>query len=378
MSTLRWSKAGILAGFLVLSLPLQAADLERRQSELKAIQAQISQQQSALKSTGKQRERLIALLKQDEKAIADAAGAINRTQGESAKVSTKLQQLKQRSEQLERLKQSQQQSLSKQLASAYLAGSHDYSKMLLNQQSPATIERMLAYYQYLNKARIKAIDQLKLTLDELQQVRSQQLDEQSRLERLIVEQKDQAKRLGAEQSQRQLTLNELQKTLSERGAELEQLQIEEASLKRVVEEALRAAKESPSMKGLASQRGKLGWPTKGALNVSYGSTRSGQIKWKGVMLAAPEGQNVFAIAPGKVIFADWLRGFGMVMVVDHGEGYMSLYGHAQALLKEAGDTVQTGDAIALVGRSGGQTEPGLYFEIRHKGQAVDPAGYCRR
>ena len=95
------------------------------------------------------------------------------------------------------------------------------------------------------------------------------------------------------------------------------------------------------------------------------------------MLTAPEGQNIKAIAAGKVIYADWLRGFGMVMVVDHGKGYMSLYGHAQTLFKSAGDNVNSGESIALVGRSGGQTEPSLYFEIRHKGQAVDPARYCR-
>ena len=109
----------------------------------------------------------------------------------------------------------------------------------------------------------------------------------------------------------------------------------------------------------------------------FGSSRSGQIVWKGTVLSAPEGQNINAVASGKVIYADWLRGFGMVLVIDHGKGYMSLYGHAQTLLRQPGDMVKTGESIALVGRSGGQSEPGLYFEIRNKGKAVDPAYYCR-
>ncbi|BCV63212.1 hypothetical protein TUM17386_28830 [Shewanella algae] len=139
-----------------------------------------------------------------------------------------------------------------------------------------------------------------------------------------------------------------------------------------------SCKRDGSIYGLTKSRGSLNWPTKGRIKNSFGSQRSGNVRWKGVMLSAPEGQSISAVAAGKVIYADWLRGFGMVLVVDHGKGFMSLYGHAQALLKDAGDTVKAGEAVALVGRSGGQTEPGLYFEIRHKGQAVDPANYCRR
>ncbi|MBT1446196.1 peptidoglycan DD-metalloendopeptidase family protein [Shewanella sp. JM162201] len=371
-------KAGILAGFLIFSMPLQADDLERRQAELKSLQSQIAKEQNVLKDASKRREKLQALLKQDEQAIASVAKAVKETRASLKQVDRKLEGLKGRSEELNRLKASQQATLSKQLASAYLAGSHDYTKMLLSQQNPAKVERMLAYYQYLNNARMKAINELKLTMDELRQNHAEQIDEQEKLTALAAKQQEQSKRLEAEQSQRQATIKELQKTLSSRGAELEQLQIEEASLKRVLDQALKAVKDSPKLTGLASQRGKLSWPTKGSLSESFGAARSGQIKWKGVVLSAPEGQDIKAISDGKVIYADWLKGFGMVLVLDHGHGYMSLYGHAQALLKSPGDLVNGGETVALVGRSGGQTEPGLYFEIRHKGQAVDPATYCKR
>ena len=372
------AKASILAGFLVFSSQLQASDLERRQSELKALQSQITAQQNALRDTGKQREKLLQLLKKDEQAIADAARKVNQTENALSDAEKRLSELKQRAAQLDKLKESQQQTLAKQLTSAYLAGNHDYSKMLLNQQDPATIERMLAYYDFLNKARMQAIEQLKQTRQELSAVQQSEQQERNRLNKLVLDQKAQSERLNQEQDQRQQTLKELQRTISSKASELEQLQIEEASLKRVVEQALAAMRDSPSMDGLAKSRGSLNWPTKGRIKNSFGSQRSGNVRWKGVMLSAPEGQSISAIAAGKVIYADWLRGFGMVLVVDHGKGFMSLYGHAQALLKDAGDTVKAGEAVALVGRSGGQTEPGLYFEIRHKGQAVDPANYCRR
>jgi len=370
-------KASIIAGFMMLSFSVYASDLEKRQSELKSIQAQINQQQSALKNTSKQREKLLALLRSDEEAIAAAAKKVNSTKNSLAQIDTKLAELKQRQEELETLKVSQQKTLSKQLSSAYLAGNHDYTKMMLNQQSPATIERMLAYYQYLNKARMNSINELKKTITKLDEIKVSQTSKQKQLTKLMAEQQVQSKRLNQEQDQRQLTLKELQRTLNTKGAELEQLQIEEASLKRVVEQALKAMRDNPSMEGFDKQGGKLKWPTKGRVSASFGSPRSGQVVWKGTMLSAPEGQNIRAVSGGKVIYADWLKGFGMVMVIDHGKGYMSLYGHAQALLKSPGDMVKTGEAIALVGRSGGQTEPGLYFEIRYKGQAVDPAKYCR-
>nr|WP_275975003.1 peptidoglycan DD-metalloendopeptidase family protein [Shewanella gaetbuli] len=370
-------KASIIAGFILTSFAASSVDLNKRQSELKSIQSQITAQQNDLKNTSKQREKLMALLKKDEQAIAKAAQRVNDSKIALSNISAQLAKLETEHASLISRQSSQQETLSKQLSSAYLAGNHDYSKMMLNQQSPATIERMLVYYQYLNNARIKAINELKQTSEKLEQLQQEQLKKQQQLNAVVIDQQQQAKQLADEQKQRQMTLTQIQRTLSDKGAQLEQLQIEEASLKRIVEQAVIAAKSNPSMTGLANKKGKLSWPTKGRVSERFGSSRSGQIKWKGTVLNAPEGQNIKAVAAGKVIYADWLRGFGMVMVVDHGKGYMSLYGHAQTLFKRAGDTVKDGESIALVGRSGGQSEPSLYFEIRHKGQAVDPARYCR-
>nr|WP_285817820.1 peptidoglycan DD-metalloendopeptidase family protein [Echinimonas agarilytica] len=132
---------------------------------------------------------------------------------------------------------------------------------------------------------------------------------------------------------------------------------------------------SVQLKGI--KKGSLKWPTQGKLRHKYNSVRQGQIRWKGVLMAGSSGDDVRSIADGKVLFADWVKGMGLVMVLDHGKGYMSLYGHAQTLLRQPGDEVRRGDTIALVGQSGGQVRPGLYFEMRHEGVPVNPSHWCK-
>ncbi|WP_133408693.1 peptidoglycan DD-metalloendopeptidase family protein [Parashewanella tropica] len=363
---------------LGLSVSVSATTIKERQSQLKSLQTQIDRQHLQVSDTQKQHQQLLQLLRSDEQAIAKVATEINQSQQQQSQLNASLAELSNRQSQLQHQQQTQQQTLAKQLKSAYLSGNHDYTKMLLSQQDPATVERLLTYYQYLNKARVKAIAELKTTLSELKQTQNQITEQKQQLVTVTEQQRQQAQQLEKESEQRQRTLVQLQKVLNNRGARLEQLQIEEASLKQAIEQAIKESKQQTALIGLRAQRGKLHWPTVGRLTHTFGSQRGGQLRWRGVLLSAPEGQSVKAIAPGKVIFADWLKGFGMVIVVDHGKGYMSLYGHAQALLKSSGDRVKQDETLALVGRSGGQAEPGLYFEIRHKGKAINPSLYCKR
>ena len=366
----------LLASIAALSFSVAAETIAERQSQLKAIQAQIDAQHSELKTSRKQRNQLLSLLKKDDIAIGNVAKKLNNSQNKQQQLNQSLASLKIKQTKQEKLKASQQKTLAKQLESAYLSGNHDYAKMLLNQQDPASIERMLTYYQYLNKARINAIDTLKSTIADLNEIQQELQHQETELENVISIQRQQAQALAKEKAQRKQTLAQLQRTLSTNSEQLEQLEIEEASLKQVIEDALRAAKNQTKLDGLAKLRGKLKWPTRGRLLHRFGHSRGGQVSWKGVLMSAPEGQVIRSIAAGKVIYADWLKGFGMVIVIDHGKGYMSLYGHAQALLHSSGDQIKQGESIALVGQSGGQAEPGLYFEIRYKGKAVNPAIYC--
>ena len=354
-----------------------ADSLKERQSQLKEIQNQIDTQHSELNTTRNHRNKLQTLLKQDDLAIGNVAKKLNNSQTQEKKLNNSLAKLEKKHRNLNRLKKSQQKTLAKQLESAYLSGNHDYAKMLLNQQDPASIERMLTYYQYLNNARINAIDTLKTTITDLNETHQQLEKQKAQLAVIIQAQHQQAIELAQEKTQRKQTLSQLQRTLSNNSEQLEQLQIEEASLKQVIEAAIQKAKDQTTLDGLAKRRGKLKWPTNGRLLHRFGTNRGGQVRWKGVLMSAPEGQTIKSVTAGKVIYADWLKGFGMVIVIDHGKGYMSLYGHAQALLRSTGEQIKQGESIALVGQSGGQVEPGLYFEIRYKGKAVNPAIYCK-
>jgi septal ring factor EnvC (AmiA/AmiB activator) len=176
---------------------------------------------------------------------------------------------------------------------------------------------------------------------------------------------------------RKQTIVSLNKQLFSNKQSLEQLEIEEASLAAAINRLIYETKKALDLDGLAQLKRKLSWPIPAKINRSFGSQKQGHLSWKGVLMKAPEGQQVNTIHHGNVLFADWLKGYGLVTIIDHGKGYMSLYGHNQALLKSVGDRVETGEPIALVGQSGGQSQSALYFEIRHNGAAVNPKLWCQ-
>jgi septal ring factor EnvC (AmiA/AmiB activator) len=268
--------------------------------------------------------------------------------------------------------------LSKQIRSAYMTGNYDFAKMLLNQQDAANFERTITYYQYLNKARKSQIDSFNLLVKDLQKVNAKLIDNQSELEQLKGKQLEQQQALKANQADREGTLIAMQSAIESEEAKIAQLQINEKNLL----EALVRARQKVDLQditliGLSALKGRLLMPAKGNLRQMFGRFRQGQIKWKGVVINGTAGDSVIAIHHAKVLYSDWLRGFGLVTVLDHGDGFMSLYGHNQALLKQAGEVVQAGESIALLGQSGGQSRPNLYFEIRHKGKPINPVSWLK-
>lgn len=351
----------------------------QQESELKDIQQQIKDKQQLLDKQLANAKRLQAQLKKAELKIAETAKALNTTQ---ISLENNVQQRKQLQSQqkslTKRLKQ-QQTLLSKQLRSAFMAGNYDYAKMLFNQQEASKLERTLSYYQYLNKARQEQISEFRAVAKELEQVNADLLTKRQELEVLQEKQKSQKVQLSSQQASRKETFVALGKSIDSDAAQIEQLQINEQTLLKAINDAQRLANQKPAkLKGLANLQGKLLKPTKGRMRSLFGKRRQGQVRWKGVLFNGNSGSPVRAVHYGKVLFADWLRGFGLVTVLDHGQGYMSLYGHNQALLKQAGESVEAGETIALVGQSGGQSSPNLYFEIRHKGQAINPGKWIRK
>jgi septal ring factor EnvC (AmiA/AmiB activator) len=199
-----------------------------------------------------------------------------------------------------------------------------------------------------------------------------------------LQEKNQQEKLALEQSQsqRRQVVRALATELLSQGQEMAQLQRDEQELQdllRGLREALSdIPPETDAAQHFAQRRGELGWPSSGRLAASYGQPKIGNLRWDGVMISAPEGREVRAVHAGRVAYADWLRGFGLLIIIDHGDGYMTLYGHNQSLFKETGDWVATDEAIAAVGNSGGREQTGVYFGIRYQGKPVDPVRWCRR
>jgi septal ring factor EnvC (AmiA/AmiB activator) len=357
----------------------EQSDLERIQQQIKNKQAQISQQ---LKVAIKLQDNLKVI----ELQIAKSATKLNKTQVALDNNLQQLSVLRKQQEGYVAFLEQQKLILSKQIRSAYMTGNYDFAKMLLNQQDAANFERTITYYQYLNKARKSQIDSFNLLVEKLQKVNAKLIDNHNELAHLEGKQIEQQQGLKVNQTERKSTLIAMQTAIESEEAKIAQLQINEKNLLEAISRALARAQQQANkqndqkniiLRGLSALKGRLLMPAQGNLRKMFGRFRQGQIKWKGVVINGTAGDSVIAIHHAKVLYSDWLRGFGLVTVLDHGDGFMSLYGHNQALLKQAGEAVQAGEAIALLGQSGGQSRPNLYFEIRHKGKPINPVSWLK-
>ena len=454
------SRVGLLAGALFFCLVGGAGTAQAANQQLGAMQSEIKEQQKTLKLSKQELAKLNIQLKADEQAISAAAAKLEQTRQQLKSNQQKLAGLQQDKLALEQQAKHQKQLLAKQAESAFQAGNHDYLKLLLNQQDPARLSRSLDYYDYLNKARIEAIDALRATRNKLAKNQLATKETETRLQTLLSEQQEHHQSLLASQQSRAKVRNQLQQSVQNDEQKLTKLVKAEKALKarleelrrqreekerreraererlakikaeqerqrrleaqrlaaeqkriaeqqriaaqqrqvgeqqrlaaeqqRVSEQQNRVAKQQAAARSSAkatggynglSTNGSLRWPVQGPILISYGSPRTAELKWKGTLIGASEGTQVKAVAPGQVVYADWLDGFGMLLVIDHGRGYMSLYGHNQSLLRQVGQSVEQGEPVALVGDSGGQDRPGLYFEIRYQGEAINPTKWLAR
>ncbi len=265
--------------------------------------------------------------------------------------------------------------LAAQVRAAYTSGSQERIKLLLNQQDPATTGRMMVYYQYLSDYRGGNIEKVKGIIDELAVLHQNAADEESRLAGLARAKYAELVELNKGQERRQELLAALKSKMQQEGSEIERLAAEEKDLSRLIAELTSILSDYPirSEEPFSELKGQLTWPVAGRLLHDFGQPRAGgRLKWNGVVLAAPRGREVRAVYHGRVVFADWLAGMGLLLIVDHGEGFMTLYGYNETILKSGGEWVAPGDVIATVGDSGGQQQASLYFEIRQGTRPVNP------
>ena len=353
-------------------------DLEASNKRLAKIQKQIEAQTKKLDEQLKQKSSLEVELKRAELAVSKVALKLKQTDNKLTAVNDKIDKLKSEQKKLLAKQKQQQKALAEMVRTAYLNGKHDYTKLLLNQNDPAQLERLITYYRRMNDARVSQLEEIQYTLTRLSEIEDSLAQQQQSLFEIKQQQDAERKELVASQASRKKTLKKLAARIKNDENKLDQLQADQQRLAKAIEEAQRNAVIRPEdLAGLYKLKKKLSWPTKGRISKRYGQRRQSAMRWKGVMIDGNLGEPVNAIASGIVIYSDWLKGFGWVTVVDHGKKYMSLYGHNQALLKQPGDYVEKNEPLALVGQSGGKSSPGLYFEIRYKGKTVDPGRWCR-
>ncbi|WP_046220377.1 peptidoglycan DD-metalloendopeptidase family protein [Photobacterium halotolerans] len=378
--TLRASALGTGALLcLAFSAPLFADD----QNQLQGMKQEIARQQKQLSDKKQQLNDVQKTLKQQELAIAKAAGNIRTAEQKIDGLTRSISQLEKEQQTLLQRQIGQRELLKELLTSQYKLGKSSPLANLLGESDPARLERMAIYASHLSQARSQALDELAATDTELQ-LKKHQLSEQRHEQQSLLDQlkKERASLQGSQQA-RQSTVRELQGQLNADKRYLTELKSNESRLIAEIAKARKAAEEAArqarvNMDGLGKYKGKLPWPVTGRIRHAYGSPLQGELRWKGMVISQAVGSEVKAVHGGKVVFADWLRGYGLMVAVDHGQGDMTFYGYNQTVLKKVGDTVQRNEAIALVGDSGGQETPGLYFEIRRKGTPTNPQPWLSR
>ena len=360
-----------------------APSVEEKAAELKALQARIAKVQSVIHATRTRMDAVMADLREKEMAIAQATKHMQAIDDAIQARQLKLAALQDERHAREQDIAAQRESLARQIRSAYMAGRSDYLKLLLNQQDPALLGRSMVYYGYFNRARAERIAKLTHALNDLDDLRQAIKLETGKLRQLKSEQLAKIDDIDKNRKARQVLVDELRGQLKGKANELQGLRENAEQLERLID-ALRQTPitipEPATPQGkFADLRGQLNWPATGPITGRFGRPRKdGTLRWHGVMIRAKPGAKVHAVDSGRVIFADWFRNMGLLIIIDHGDGYMSLYGHNQTLYKKIGDWVNTGDVIGAVGDTGGLDGPGLYFEIRHNGDPQNPALWCKR
>ncbi|BCM25810.1 murein hydrolase activator EnvC family protein [Methyloradius palustris] len=392
-------------------------DVEQPKETLSQIHARIEALSKELDTNTEAHADATDALKESEQSISETNRKLYELNQQQSQNRSSLTTLQQQKSQLESTIQQQKKLLGAQLYQQYLSGQQSYLQVLLQQQNPAAISRQLQYFTYVSQARAKAIASMQKNLGKVAQLNDQTADTLKQINDLKADEEQSRKALQAEKDSRSQLLKTLSAKIDAQRNEISKLKRDEKSLSDLVERLARAAAQAaaqaarkpkptrpepadntkpevaptnqqpvarndtlpiPGFDGgnFAALRGKLNLPVRGDVTNRFGASREDTgVSWKGLFIKAVEGAEVKSIASGRIVFADWMRGFGNLIIVDHGNGYMSLYGNNQALLKKAGDLVNSGDTIAAVGNTGGNQDNGLYYELRYQSKPLDPLSW---
>lgn len=388
--------------FCYLPPALAAPSAAGAKEELQQLRSRIEALQKQIAGAEESRDEAADALRESERAISDANRELADLESASRTVSQHAEALRGESSKASGTLSEQQARLSRLLYQQHVqhAGAQPEAlRLLLSGANPNDIARELHYLSYVSRARADAIRGLRDSIEKLKSLGDEASAKAAELAAIATAQVSQRKRLEAEKRKHADVLTRLSRDIQRQRQEVGTLQRNETRLTRLIEQLARIVTRTPPAKAAAKStrqrnervpepqtfagafsqlRGQLALPLRGELAGRFGSPRNdGGLTWKGLFLAAKGGESVRAVATGRVVYADWLRGFGNLLIIDHGEGYMSLYGYNETLLKRVGDEISGGDAVATVGNSGGGTESGLYFELRHQGKPFDPMGWIK-
>lgn len=395
---------------LLMSAPAAAnTKADKSKAELNALHKKIEALNKELNSSQAAHKDAADELKDSERAISEANRKLHQLTQQERKNRDTLQSLEKQQAGLLQTLDTQRTLLGNQLYQQYMHGQQNHLQIMLQQQDPNAIARQLHYFSHISKARAELIHGMQDNLQQIEDINRKTTEALAEIEQLKLAQEEERKSLQAQKTERSKVLKKLSSQIANQRNEINKLKRDEKRLSSLVERLAKIAREQaearrkqsqaapkkpdsgksgtvarnqalPTSKydgsNFASLKGKLNLPVRGEVTNRYGAARKDTgLSWKGLFIRAPEGAEVKSVAKGSVVFADWLRGFGNLIIIDHGDGYMSLYGNNQSLLKNLGDDVKGGDTIAAVGNTGGNESAGLYFELRRRSQPFDPLSW---
>jgi septal ring factor EnvC (AmiA/AmiB activator) len=360
---------------------LYADDEADQRKKFEQLRKQIEELKAELEETRSSRDELHNTLESNEKDISELEQKTKKLQRELQEGRKELQELRDERGELIQKKSRESELVAQYISSAHQLGKHSQIRLLLNQQQPAEVSRMLRYYEFFGRERREKISTFRDTINRLNdiepQITAQTQRVQNRYDSLVAEKQ----KLSSSQAQRRQLLAKLNSDLQNQENEIQQLVKDRQRLQALLTRMNQAISEQElalNVSEITQVKGQLPWPTQGKLLNKYGSQRIGNaIKWQGLRIAADSGTEVVSVHHGQVVFADYLRGQGLLIIIDHGAGYMSLYAHNQVLYKETGEWVEAGERIAAVGNTGGQINAALYFELRLNGKPTNPHAWLR-
>ncbi|TNH45181.1 murein hydrolase activator EnvC [Photorhabdus luminescens] len=403
--------------FVIFSFNTFANQIIANKNQLKDLQQDIAEKEKSVQQQQQKRSSLLNQLKDQENTISKIGQSLHNTQTQLSKLNKEVTALVSNIKKLEKQQKTQRDMLAHQLDAAFRQGQHQGLELMFRGEEGKRGERILAYYSYLNQARQDTIVKLEQTAVDLTEQKKLEQQKQEEQKQVLTEQQQQKQQMEVARNARQKTLTELESSLKKDQKNLAELKQNETRLRDKIAKAEREAKaraereareaarvraqiaakqKQAQQKGssykptederaLMARTGGLGrpagqamWPVHGKVIHQFGEALQGELRWKGMVISATEGTEVKAISDGRVLLADWLQGYGLVVVIEHGKGDMSLYGYNQSALVRVGQQVRAGQAIALVGNSGGQQQSALYFEIRRQGRAVNPQPWLGR